>query len=148
MKKLVQRMFPTINLGDRVNMLINVACCSTNGLSAVIQLVKLINGDNEPYGTFLILTVNLCFTLGMGKVEAKRRRVAKHEIKVEADFQEQFRLEQAQMEQEKQEQERQRAEELAAQQALEKVEQQLTASTHEQVSLPEIFAGRRQRQAV
>lgn len=152
MKNLAQRLFPVTATGDLISMLIYVVCCSMNVVSACIQIPKLIaffsgNGDDWFIPT-IVLIINLCFIVGIGKVELNRRKGSKLVLRDKQELQDELRREQEREEQEQQEQFRLLLQQRAEQQAVEKVERQLITNTHQQVSLPEIFASRRQRQPV
>lgn len=152
MKSFLRQPFPVIDTFDRVLMFFNYLILLFNAGSVVVQLhdfvVEVGNGNTGPALLALgFVFLNTFCALFMKRVERKRRQVALDHLAEEAAEQEQMLADQERQEQERLKQERQQAAEQAAQQELEKVEQQLTRVASEQATLPEIFAGRRQRRS-
>lgn len=151
MKQLTKKMFPYTD--DLASMIINIVVASVNIVASAVGIVKMVTslldgniGDAVESGAILLVN-GLCacwFTVS----EVKRHRAARSSIKAEEREQERIRLLMEQREQELLAEARRQAQAQAEQLALEKLEEQLSSSTHEQVSLPEIFAGRRRRQPV
>lgn len=150
MKQLTKKLFPYTDSGDKINMLFNCFVLGANTLSASVQLPNCINSfvAGQVSDGFIVLAVfilNIGIATWMVTLEHKRRRNTKHTVNYEQEAREMLRRQQEAQQELDQEQARLQAEAQAEQLALEKLEEQLSSSTHEQVSLPEIFAGRRRR---